>query len=177
MSDVKLGNPPGENAQRDAIHIAVAPVTSEESIYPGQHVGLVAGSTDKVQTLRGSQPEQAVGIADPFVSGRIEPGTRFWLLLYPQTITSLRHEWQHPAFATVIDPVAVSKAWLADIASRCGVSYDRMMNAIAEDDYIHMGENETYKDVIGDCSELQKHAEIVLGRKLEHAPYPFSCSC
>ena len=80
--------------RRDAIHIAVAPVTAVERLAPGQHVGLVRdGSTDLVGPC-----EHPIGIVDPFLAEDVEPGERFWLFLYPGTIVSLRHVWTHPAF-------------------------------------------------------------------------------
>ena len=36
---------------------------------------------------------------DPFLSDPVQPGQRYWLCLYPQTVTTLRHVWTHPAFA------------------------------------------------------------------------------
>jgi hypothetical protein len=80
--------------RRDAIHIAVAPVTAAERLAPGQHVGLIReGGTELVGPC-----EQPIGIVDPFLAGAVEPGQRFWLFLYPGTVTSLRHIWTHPAF-------------------------------------------------------------------------------
>jgi hypothetical protein len=85
--------------RRDAIHIAVAPVTAAEKLLPGQHVGFVndpdrPGNTEIV----GMWAEEKIGIVDPFLVNAIEEGERFWLFLYPNTITSLRHVWTHPAF-------------------------------------------------------------------------------
>jgi hypothetical protein len=81
--------------RRDAIHIAVAPVTAAERLAPGQHVGLVReGSTELVGPC-----DRPIGIVDPFLAEDVEPGSRFWLFLYPGTITALRHVWTHPAFA------------------------------------------------------------------------------
>lgn len=82
--------------RRDAIHIAVAPVTAAERLAPGQHVGLVQeGNTELVGSC-----DHNIGIVDPFLAEGVEPGQRFWLFLYPGTITGLRHVWTHPAFAT-----------------------------------------------------------------------------
>ncbi len=80
--------------RRDAIHIAVAPVTAAGRLAPGQHVGLLQdGNTDLVGPCG-----RNIGVVDPFLPEEVEPGQRFWLFLYPGTITALRHVWTHPAF-------------------------------------------------------------------------------
>lgn len=83
--------------QRDAIHIAVAPVTADEILYPGQRVEFVEGKQGRVKENRRAS-HVAVGIIDPFLDGRIYPDQKCWLFLFPNTITGMRHEWQHPAF-------------------------------------------------------------------------------
>lgn len=80
-------------ARRDAIHVAVAPVEAAEDLLPGQHVGLVVG--------KASAGVEPIGVVDPFLTATILKGQRFWLFLYPNTVTSLRHVWTHPAFAVV----------------------------------------------------------------------------
>lgn len=80
---------------RDAIHVAVAAVTAESRLSPGQHIGLTReDNTDLV-----GPTECTIGIVDPFLTEAVEPGQRFWMLLYPDTITGLRHIWTHPAFS------------------------------------------------------------------------------
>src|SRR5262249_45454600 len=94
MSEQKvpnLGEAPDEDARRDAVHIAVAPVVAAARLQPGQHVELR-------QDGRGQPGDKPVGIVDPFLTDSVLPGERFWLFLYPGTITSLRHVWTHPAF-------------------------------------------------------------------------------
>lgn len=78
------------DARRDAIHFAVAPVEADMDLRPGEHVSVRAG--------RASRDGAAVGIVDPFLQGEVKKGQRFWLFLYPNTVTSLRHVWTHPAF-------------------------------------------------------------------------------
>lgn len=76
---------------RDAIHLATYAVTSDERLFPGQHVGIVGGKASM-------QAPKLIGIVDPFLATGVNPGQMFWLVLYPRTITSLRHVWEHPEF-------------------------------------------------------------------------------
>jgi uncharacterized protein (TIGR02996 family) len=75
----KLGEAPPQGAGRDAVHVAVIPMIALQDLTPGQR-------------LRG-------GVADPFRQGVIAKGDRYWLCLYPGTVTSLRHVWTAPGFA------------------------------------------------------------------------------
>jgi len=81
-----------EHARRDAIHFAVAPVIAAHMLAPGVHVGLNPDGTAS-QTA-----EYCIGIVDPFLRAIVPKGGRFWLILYPNTITGLRHVWEHEAF-------------------------------------------------------------------------------
>lgn len=76
---------------RDAIHFALAPIAAGVPLEPGQHVGLFSDGTAKPTSPH-------IGIVDPFLRSPVERGQRFWLFLYPNTITGLRHVWTHPAF-------------------------------------------------------------------------------
>lgn len=77
--------------ERDAIHIAVAPVTAYCKVKPGEHVGFVS---DGVVGPHG----RLIGIVDPFLECDVQEGERFWMFMYPNTITSLRHDWSHSEF-------------------------------------------------------------------------------
>lgn len=79
---------------RDAIHIAVIRMVATTRLFPGQHVG-VDGSPNA---------EKTVGIVDPYLPGPVYPDQPFWALLYPRTITGLRHVWTHPDFDDEVSP-------------------------------------------------------------------------
>ena len=86
---------------RDAIHIAVAPVTAAQYLQRGEHVGFVEdGNTELV-----GSSTNPIGIVDPFLAADVETGQRFWLFLYPGTITSLRHVWTHPQFTAAANAI------------------------------------------------------------------------
>jgi hypothetical protein len=84
------------NRRRDAIHVAVAPVTADGFIIPGQRLIFSRSSTERVLP---TDTQEGIGIADPFLRRPIRTGERFWMFLHPNTVTSLRHYWSHPAFS------------------------------------------------------------------------------
>lgn len=87
----KLGKIIGPDEVRDAVHIAVAPVVAGDFLSPGQHVGFHPnGKVGPTGT--------SIGIVDPFLTRSIYPNDRFFLFLYPNSITALHHTWSHPAF-------------------------------------------------------------------------------
>lgn len=92
----KLGQllPPHEY-RRDAIHIAIAPVTAGHDMKPGTRVGLHPGDSTTQVVWDNASP---IGVVDPFLTETVKTGERFWLFLFPNTITGLRHVWSHPAF-------------------------------------------------------------------------------
>lgn len=176
----KLGQVISNEAFRDAIHIAVASVkVGAPKLYPGDHVGLL--SDGSVSTS--AKPH--IGIIDPYLTNPIYADEQVWLLMYPNTITGLRHEWTHPAFESLakpdVEPLGEkehAEAVLRQVASRCGVSYERFIAAIEADDYINMGDNEEYNNVLSeyDTEELCKYASLITGTKVDSV-YVFSCSC
>lgn len=93
--NVKLGQILRDETHRDAVHVAIVPVTAAQELRPGNHVVLRESDGRACFADEG----KGVGIADPFLLvKRILPGERFYLCLYPNTVTSLRHQWTHPAF-------------------------------------------------------------------------------
>lgn len=178
MSDTTVGQILTDKAERDAIHMAIAPVMAGERLTPGDHVALDSG-------MAVAKPADTIGIVDPFLKSCVEAGQRFYLFLYPKTVTGMRHHWNHPAF-TGADRQATpeevrmrqSKLVVSEIAKECGVTYARLIDALQNDEYINMGSNQDYRDIITGSTEeaLRHHAEIILGRKIK-TTQPFSCAC
>lgn len=110
----KLGKlvPDGEGA-KDAVHVPIAPAVATEDLWPGQHVFLainhntfpdisyaatVAMQADKVMQ------RYPHGIIDPFLTEPVRNGQTCYVMLYPNSVTDLRHEWSHPSFADETNP-------------------------------------------------------------------------
>lgn len=113
------------SSERDAVHVATVLVQATERLFPGMRVGFV--QEDVNNTLVGAV-ENTVGIVDPFLDHPAEEGEWFWLLLYPNTITSLRHEWVHPAFNKTTE-FKKARQWMEDFALDCRVGYEDLMQA------------------------------------------------
>lgn len=175
MSNPKLGQLIVTEECRDAIHVAVAPVVAGERLMPGDHVGFLEdGRVGEGATTK-------LGVVDPFLRVSVRRGERFWLCLYPSTVTSLRHDWEHPAFSGKAAPSptrAESEEWLTDFASRLGFSYDNIMQAAAhyaQDNSICMGNDLTYWPEEEEMALFRKHYAVVSGK--ESTAEHFRCAC
>ena len=122
---------------------------------------------------------------------RDENGERFWLVVYPRQITSLRHVWTHPAFpeagervaaepaVMLDDPSVTSKKWLEDFAESVDVTYSQLLRSAArwveDGDYTVFDFN--YHENIPD--EFWDHYERVTGESVgeSHRGSFFTCSC
>jgi hypothetical protein len=189
-----LGTILGDGVARDAIHLAVEPVEAGESLSPGEHIHLRGG---KAYGNTGATGLKLLGIVDPFLKSKVKPGQRFWLVVYPRQITSLRHVWTHPEFPAIPEQAgansskAESEQWLRDFCDRADCpGYDAVMQGIqglfrgGSGDYdgggyvdsscLHFNGCDAHGEI---PAEFWIHAEIVLGKKLDTRPEYFSCSC
>lgn len=95
-----LGTIINDQQKRDAIHLAVEPVVAGTQLVPGQHITVKDGVALPALVGKG------IGIVDPFLTAMLNPGERFWFVMYPRMVHSLRHVWTHPAFSD--EPVQVT---------------------------------------------------------------------
>jgi hypothetical protein len=135
-----LGTAPlGADARRDAIHIAVEPVEAGERLLPGSHITVVKGVAYNADP---EDEEPPLGIVDPFLTKPLRKGQRFWFLMYPRMVTSLRHVWAHPAFPdeegtpAVVPPADHSLAAQVDRAMEAKAASERWLrDYIANSDF------------------------------------------
>lgn len=184
MSDIELGKLIKGVAHRDAIHIAVAPVEAAGNFAPGDHVGLMDDG-------RASGDARLIGIVDPFLRQDVKEGEKFYLFLYPNTITSLRHDWVHPAFPSNVaeeNDLALSRSWVTSFAESIGHTYEALMEDA--ETWIQSKEWSRYGDYIMDNSERYKghfhgfetfwsHYETIKGVKVKDDDKEcfYTCSC
>lgn len=161
---------------RDAIHLAVEPVIAAEKLYPGQHVGVVDGKAT-------AKAGKALGIVDPFLSGPAQEGEKFWLVVYPRQITSLRHVWEHPDFGSIDEKIRSAdpaKAALERFADEIGSSLSDLL--YHAEDYVERGEYWVEGGRFegqGMPSDFWENYTKVTGKKGPDTEYGhfFSCSC
>lgn len=181
---------------RDAIHVAVFPAKAAENLRPGDHVGF---DTDGNAEWNAPGDDSAIGIVDPFITGKISKGQWFWLLVYPRQITSLRHVWEHPSFPstgpvkvvvaesvqiTVEDPKVASERWLRDwidgadcpdFFTTIGAMLAQRDGGSWDSDYVHFNNIDAYGSI---PTEAWHHLGIFVGEDLSgDRPSYFSCSC
>lgn len=184
-----LGQIIDKHQKRDAIHLAVEPVLAAQELKPGQDVGFVSPGCAGVV-------DHPLGIVDPFLTAPVQAGERFWLVVYPRQIKSLRHVWTHPAFPDTPEVAELVPAlpeppkeepikhtpqlWLELFASETGLDYNELLEAangyLDHDEYLIDGgrwEGQHVPDKFWD------HFQTVTGRAVPDSKRGsfFSCSC
>jgi len=186
----KLGQLITDEQHRDAVHIAVAPVIAGMTLKPGDRIGFTDNG-DAYTVVKNAK--KTIGIVDPFLHEKaVYVGDRFYMFLFPNTITSLRHEWTHPEFEhedalASVEPTlyklkgaVAEEKWVSDFADGIGSTYAEIMQGA--DDYIKSGdylvrggtfEGYSIPDEFWDNYEAIKRTQI---RREDRGSF-LSCSC
>lgn len=198
----------GPEVRRDAVHIAIIPMIADEELNAGDSVALTADRQRAFRRSRtlhkwDNQKQEsydiplagAVGIVDPFLLDSVKQGERFWLLIFPGQVTTLQHHWTHPAFildfvkdapapAEVVPDKAESERWLRAYALRYWQysepedGYRKLLEQMANGTPTYEGTDMHSRGDLNDAEELRRHAEIVLGKKINYDEFEyFSCTC
>lgn len=171
--------------QRDAIHIAIAPVKATVPLAAGDCIDFASKENrfDVVKVQSGG-----FGIVDPFLTSYVMPGQWFWAFLRPNTVTGMRHEWQHPAFsgqqsANIQD---VARAALTEIAEEIGGPFGTLESLIAHvescmeggEHYVEHGHEHMRSVWYENEERFWVHYEALTGKKKpdEYTPI-FCCTC
>lgn len=177
----------------DAIHIAIAQVSAGEELKAGDHVGFKEGNTVVFKNTNN------IGIVDPFLKEVVKKDRLFYLFLYPNTVTSLTHQWEHPMFNRTEDKIKAADTWLreqlcdyydddpltADVVEGTEWNYPRILEEFKKGDvgYYAYGTDFSDKynsDKDGFRKKFWDNLEIVTGvlatKKQRNQEY-FSCSC
>ena len=156
----------GNHRGKDAIHVACADVTAAEDLMPGDQIGLDSDN----QAARLDKP---VGLVDPFLSRRVRKGERFWLFMFPGTVTDIRHQWSHPAFS-LEGRIDSARSWLSQFANRlwprdegfpCGHEYliDELSLVLSGKEKLCAGIDGVYEIPQAEWAEMWQHYRTITG--------------
>lgn len=184
-NEILLGNIITKPATRDAVHIAIAPVIASEDLKPGQHIGLVEGTNKATSNTR-----KCIGIVDPFLKKQgVKAGQEFFMCLYPNTVTSMKHFWEHPSFQSEqkidtkdknFNKIVDARSHILEIALELGVDNNELLDRARE--YIDYGNYWSEGDRFEGMylpSEFWDYFEILTGKRVSDSDRNsfFSCSC
>ena len=178
-NDIGLGRLCTDFAQKDAVHVAVVPVVAGQALYPGDSVAL----NDKKEAVKVKySKELRIGVVDCFLTNPINKGERFYLMLLPGSIKSIRHDWTHSALPEVVEDAVKVRAgrWLKDYADSIASSLEELLMRTKDfldcGDYWNEGERFDGKWV---PEEFWKYYEEYTGTKVDEDDKHsfFSCSC
>lgn len=190
--DVRLGKliDDEKNPKKDAIHVAIIPLIAGQELYRGHKIKLKFNTLDVALDAE-YDDENAFGIVDPFLSDYYVPeGKKFYGLLFPGTVTGMRHEWQHPLFNQnqIKQDLNEHEAWIRDFCDRWNFDYDELISAATsenKDPYgryvVARGRDLHYKDELGeDHDAFWEHLAGLTGKvynKDHKDGMGWSCTC
>lgn len=179
--------PEFHNQSRDAVHIAVVPVTAGEDLRPGEKLRVTFDSllSSEYVVMNGDYNEDYIGRADPFIEGwQIKKGAKFWMWLRPGTITGLKHVWTHPTLDGKREPVSKSELWLRQFADKWNFDYHNMIeNSLKKTGSITARGKDLHSATgldPGDEDLFWQHIEALTNRKLStkhKEEFCWSCTC
>jgi hypothetical protein len=166
-----LGTILDNTQKRDAIHLATEPLIANHKLYPGQDVGI------DTQGFANASNVKLLGIVDPFLKAPVMPGERFWLIVYPRQISTLRHIWSHPDFPETISSVQVTNVMAPDtktdkqfameyfleLATEKGISVADILAAAAGDEgteYLYVYGSSGSADIYTDQDFWDKYNDL-----------------
>lgn len=176
----KLGSLITRYEDRDAVHIAIAPVVAGENLKRGATIFI------EKDIAWNSGERMSIGIVDPFLPvENVVKGAKFWACLYPNSIVSLRHHWSHPAFPPNEDnsserlefATGMIKKW----AEEAGQDYDTMMyqaGRYLREDWYYVCDGERWEGFYVDDTFWNAY-EVITGTVVHSKKRGswFSCSC
>mgnify|MGYP001562613129 CR=1 FL=1 len=166
-------------ALKDAIHIAIAPVVAAEDLRAGNHIGWTDRKKNEVGLC-----QNTIGVVDPFITTPIKKGDKFYMCLYPNTITSLRHDWVHQDFLeednSAVSHKEIAYKWISHWAMQNDIDFEDLMAAANR--YIDYGDYWVEGgrfDGIYLPDEFWDHYEKCTGKVVDEDDKNsfFSCSC
>lgn len=190
MSEIKLGKILKKKGKKDAIHIAVVPLVAGEDLYVGRKIKLKFNTNDIAMDATYDE-DNAFGIVDPFLDEYcVKKGEKFYGLLFPGTVTGMRHEWQHPKFNVPKKELTESEAWIRDFCDRWKLNYDELITqALSDGDYnkdyeryvVAQGRDLHTKKELGEDHDLfWEHLEKMMSKKFDETHrngMGWSCTC
>lgn len=160
-------------AGRDAIHMACAPMVADCYLRPGEDIGIVRDGV-------AGKCEPFVGIVDPFLKSAVLNGQKFWMVLYPKTVTGIRHHWTHPSFQDQPEDSARASVWITSFASRWKYSFEEFMVAAREyirNDYDLDDKWEQHDVSDEDWSKFWEHFHTLTGLSINDKDKEFVKCC
>lgn len=185
-----LGMVHTKEEHRDAIHLAVLPVTAGGPLKAGDPI-IIQGGIAYYHSI------DNLGIVDPFLEAPLKKGDRFWFVLKPRLVQSLRHVWEHPAFpdteTTPIKNIDRDKhdayIWITEYAQELSRDVEEGYDPVTADELIAAAlshEGDGWGDYItrggtfegmGVVDEFWNKLEVYTGDTMKKRNSFFSCSC